>query len=528
MYVRTKVFKNRDGSTRTYLQLVKAERVNGKVRQRVVANLGRLEHLQEGALDKLIEGLVRFSRSEWIRGQALQMTACRAKSWGCSSVFYRLWQQVGLEEIITRLHKGSQVEADINEALFAMVLNRLMEPCSKLMVSQWMRKIYRPQWEGISLHHLYKALDFVATHKEHIERFLFHRVRDLFRMELDLVLWDATTTYFEGRAAEGLARYGFSKDKRPDRLQIMIGVLTTGDGFPIAHEVFAGNTAEVRTFREAIRKVKETFRLGRVILVADRGMVSQEVLKELEREGLQYIVGVKLRKLKVAKEVLARAGRYKEVGESLKVKEVVHQGKRYIVCLNPQERERDRAVREEVIEELKAKLRGGERRALIGNRVYRRYLEIKKDALRLNKEKIRQEALYDGKYVLLTNSGLDAAEVALSYKGLWVVERAFRELKSTLDLRPVYHWTEKRIRGHVMVCFLAFMLEMSLKKKLDERDKRVKFRELLIDLEEVRAVEIEVDGKRYVVRTELQGEASSAFSAVGLRPPPRVMEVPRG
>jgi len=198
MYVRTKVFKNKDGSTRTYLQLVKAERVNGKVRQRVVANLGRLEHLQEGALDRLIEGLVKFSRSEWIKRQALEMTAYKAKSWGCSSVFYRLWQQVGLEEVITKLHKGSQVKADINEALFAMVLNRLMEPCSKLMVSQWMRKIYRPQWEGISLHHLYKALDFVADHKEPIERFLFQRVRDLFRMELDLVLWDTTVRGEDG------------------------------------------------------------------------------------------------------------------------------------------------------------------------------------------------------------------------------------------------------------------------------------------------------------------------------------------
>jgi len=525
MFVRTKTFKNKNGSTRTYLQLVTTKRVNGKVRQKVVANLGRLEHLQEGSLDRLIQSLIRFSKTKWIRQEALKFHAERARSWGPALVFYRLWQDLGLEKIIKKLVKNSQHQFDVNEALFAMVLNRLCDPSSKLMMTRWMRTIYRPEWERLSLHQFYRALDFLAQHKEEIERALFLRVKDLFRLKLDLVLWDTTSTYFEGEAAKGLAEYGFSKDKRPDRVQIMIGVLTTRDGFPIGHEVFPGNMAEVKTFKRALQKVKREFGFERVIMVADRGMVSQEVLNEIEAEGLEYIVGVKLRKVKAGREVLSRGGRFREVEKNLKVKEIWEKGKRYILCFNPEEAERAKEVREEVLKELREKMKRGGMRDLIRNRIYRRYLKINKEAVEVDEEKIREEEIYDGKYVLLTNSDLSAEEVALGYKGLWRVERAFRELKSTLELRPVYHWKEKRIRGHVMICFLAFLLETALLRKLLEKGEEVGFKELMVDLGEMRAVELEVEGRRYVVRTELEGKAYAAFKAVGLRPPKRVVEV---
>ncbi|MGI9951970.1 IS1634 family transposase [Moorellaceae bacterium AZ2] len=268
---------------------------------------------------------------------------------------------------------------------------------------------------------------------------------DLFNLKLDLVLWDTTTTYFEGRAAEGLAEYGYSKDNRPDGVQIMIGVLMSRDGFPIAHEVFPGNTAEVDTFRDVLQKVRQKFALNRVILVADRGMVSEKLLKEIEEAGLEYIVGVKMRKLKAMREILTRGGRYHEVSPELKVKQVVHEGVHYIVCLNVKEREHDRKVREEAVARLKEKLSQGQFKQLIGNSAYRRYIKVDGSRTSLDEEALKEEAKYEGKYVLRTNTALSPEEVALSYKGLWQVERAFKELKSGLDLRPVYHWTEKRI-----------------------------------------------------------------------------------
>ena len=527
MFIRTKVFKNRDGSTRTYLQIVKGEREGRKVRQVVVANLGRLEELRDGGLDRLIEGLARFSRYQLVKDGALRPEAGWDKAWGPVLIFRRLWDELGLPAILERLMGASAATSDYPEAIFAMVLNRLCDPASKLRVSEWIRTVYSPEWGSLELQHFYRALDFLTERKAEIETAVYDRASDLFNLRLDLVLWDTTSTYFEGRAAEGLAEYGFSKDKRPDRVQIMVGVLMSRDGFPIAHEVFPGNTAEVETFRHVLAEVRTRFNLGRVILVADRGMVSEKVLQEIEKAGLEYIVGVRMRKLSAAGEVLSRAGRYREVSPNLKVKEVLHQGRRYIVCLNPEETGRDAKVRGEALAKLKEKLRSGRAKQLIGNSAFRRYLKLSGVGLSIDTNVVEAEARYDGKYVLRTNSSLSPGDAAQAYKSLWQVERAFRELKSGLDLRPVYHWTEKRIRGHVMVCFLALVLETALRRKLTATQAEVRYDDLLQHLTELRAVEIRLDGRTYLTRTELTGHAPLAFKALGTRPPAHVSEMPR-
>lgn len=527
MFVRTKVFRNKDGSTRTYLQIVKGERVGGKVRQKVVANLGRLEHLEKGGLDRLVEGLARFSRYQLVKDKARKLEARWAKTWGPALVFRRLWEELGLEAVLEGLLEETAVVSDYEEAVFAMVLNRLCDPSSKLRVSEWMDTVYRPEWEKLRLQHLYRALDFLAEHKAEIERRLHDRTRDLFNLKVNLLLWDVTSTYFEGRAAEGLAEFGFSKDNRPDRVQIMVGVLMSRDGFPIAHEVFPGNTAEVETFRHVLADVRKRFELGRVILVADRGMVSEKVLREIEEAGLEYIVGVRMRRLRAAREVLSRAGRYREVSPNLMVKEVIHQGRRYIVCLNPEQAEHDAKVRKEAVARLREKLRSGRTKELIANSAFRRYLKLDGARVSVDERALAEEARYDGKYVLRTNTTLSPEEAALAYKSLWQVERAFRELKSGLDLRPVYHWTEKRIRGHVMVCFLALVLEMALRRRLAGLKDQVRHEDLLQHLSELKAVEIHLDGCRYLARTELVGHASLAFSAMGMRPPAHIREMPR-
>ena len=526
MFVRTKVFRNKDGSTRIYLQLVTSERVGDRVRQRVVANLGRLDELQAGALDRLIEHLARFSRRQWILEKARQIEARQARTWGPVLIFRRLWEELGLRATFAWLLDGTAVQTDFEEAAFAMVLNRLMDPMSKLGVSEWIKTVYRPEWERLELNHFYRALDFLAEHKALLEEALYARVWDLFNLKLDLVLWDTTTTYFEGRGAEGLAEFGFSKDKRPDRVQIMIGVLVSRDGFPIAHEVFPGNTTEVDTFRHAMEKVKRQFHLGRVILVADRGMVSEKLLGEIEEARLEYIVGVRMRKLKAAQEVLSRPGRYRKVAANLWVKEAIHQGVRYVVCFNPEEKERDRQTREQAVARLKERLEAGKVKQLIGNSAYRRFLKLDGTRVSIDEQALRQEARYDGKYVLRTNCSLSPEEVAESYKSLWQVERAFRELKSGLDLRPIYHWTEKRIRGHVMVCFLALVLEMALRRKIKELGEEVRYDDLLLDLCQLKAVDLHVDGSHYLARTELTGRAEVAFRAAGVRPPLHVTEMP--
>lgn len=257
-------------------------------------------------------------------------------------------------------------------------------------------------------------------------------------------------------------------------------------------------------------------------------MVSGPVLEEIEGERLEYIVGVKMRKAKAVQEVLSRAGRYKKVRDNLMVKEVDLDGERYVVCLNSEEAELDRQVREEMVAKLRQRLQKDGLKSLVGNSGYRRFLKVAGTKAGIDEDTVKQEQRYDGKYVLKTNNrSLSAEEVVMAYKDLWRVEQAFREVKSGLDLRPIFHWTEPRVRGHIMVCFLAFLLQSALRRRLEEEKSEVPYVELIHDLKQVRAFELELDGVKYLVRPPLYGSSYEAFKAAGIRPPAEAAVVQR-
>ncbi len=522
MYTRTKTFQNKDGTTRTYLQIVQTRRIGNKVRQKVIANLGRLEELQEGSLDRLIEGLTRYSFHQWVKLNAGQLAAKRARQWGPAIIFGHLWQELGLAGMVSKFL--GQHQTDYALAAFTMVLNRLCDPRSKRGVDKWVKQVYLPGLEKLQLHHYYRALDVLAEHKKELEEGLFARIRNLFDLKLDLVFWDTTTTYFEGRGPQMVER-GCSKDRRSDCQQLVIGVLMTQDGFPVAHQVFPGNLADIDTFRVCLKEVQTRFSLGRVILVADRGMVSQKLLSQIQEAGLSYIVGVRMRKLKGMAELVTDPGPYQKVRDNLMVKEILYQKERYIIYHNPQEAQKDQLFREEMLLALARKLKGGSKQ-LVGNRGFRRFLKIQGKAVTIDQELVSQEARFDGKYVLKTNTALTPSEVALSYKSLWQVERAFRELKSVLELRLVYHWNDRRVEGHIMVCFLALVLETALCRRLKEVGSTFSYLDLVEDLGQLQAVEVELAGKHYLARTEMAGDTYEVFKALRLRPPKLIQEMP--
>jgi len=358
MYARTKKFTNKDGSTRIYVQIVVNKRHGDKVRQKVIANLGRLKDLQQKPLEQLIGSLARYSVHQWTRFTPEKLKTKRAGEWGPALIFGSLWKKLGLEKILEQVMSDTQATSDYALATFAMVLNRLSDPQSKRGVNKWVEKIYHPGMPSLQLHHYYRALDYLAKHKNEIEERLFDTVRTLFNLDLDLVFWDTTSTYFEGNGPE-IAQLGHSKDHRPDRKQLVVGVLMTRDGFPVAHEVFPGNMADIKTFRHCIKQVQQRFNLGRVILVADRGMVSKDLLEEITSAGLSYIVGMKMRSVRTLREVLSRGGRYQEVSENLQVKQVYHEDNRYVVCFNPQQARRDEQSRQQMVDKLKERLKKG-------------------------------------------------------------------------------------------------------------------------------------------------------------------------
>lgn len=526
MYTRTKTFTNKDGSQRTYLYIVEGVRENGKIRQKIVANLGRLEDMQSGDLDRLIESLAKFSKRKWVQAEAAKIMVDRAREWGTDLIFHNIWENLGLPATLERLLAKTDITTPISEAIYAMVLNRISDPLSKRAVSEWASDIYRPSFAALQLHHFYRALDFLIENQNSIEQDLFEKTKNLFNLDLDMVFWDTTSTYFEGEGPEGLAEYGYSKDHRPDRVQVVVGILMTRAGIPVAHQIFPGNTADIDTFKAMIQEARSRFRLRRAIFVGDRGMVSQKLLDELDRQHIEYIVGMRMRKMKAVEQVLKTGGRYKVVSNNLRVKEVwSDDADRYIICYNPIQAEHDRKAREETVKKLEKHLKENGLKQLIGNSGYRRYLVIEGPKAGIDYQAFEKEARYDGKYMLRTNTILDTDQAALAYKELWRVERAFRGLKSTLDLRPVYHWKEIRVRGHVMVCFLALVLESALQRSLKNSKKQVEYTYLIRDLRQLKAVELTLEGQRYLCRTEMPGCSYQAFNAIGLRPPEHVAQI---
>lgn len=524
MFVRVKKIKG-NGREYSYLQVVETRRDKGRVLQHVVANFGRLDEVvASGDLDRVIEGLAAHSKTirliESYRGGALQ--AEWDKVWGPVLIFEKLWQELGLHELIPELVRGRRLEYDFERVIFAVALQRILAPGSDRSGAKWIHTIYADGFERLRLKHYYRALRILWDKKERIEKALYHKGLDLFNQPLDLVFFDTTSLYFEGLGPLGFAKLGKSKDHRPDHPQIVMGILMRRDGLPVACETWPGNTADVTRLTVIANLLKERFNIGKVVVVCDRGMVSKKNLEALTAANFEYIVGVKMRGLlEVRGDVLARAGRYQVVADNLQVKEVWVKERRYVLCFNPDEAEKDRQDREKILAKLKEKLKSGGVKKLIPNRGYRRYLKVTEGKFEVNQAKIQEEERYDGKYVLRTTTDLRADEVAVAYKNLLWIERLFRDLKSLLETRPIFHhWVRDNVKGHVFGCFLALYMVVVLRKKIEALGRKVEWEDLVRDLSQIRAIGLRLEGQRFLLRTDLAGVAHLAFKAMGLRPPP--------
>ncbi len=548
-------FRTKTSGPRTYLQVVENRWEGRRSRQRVVATLGRLDQLQQsGQLDALLASGARLARSVLLLSEHAQgrLASISVRHIGPALVFQRLWQQTGCQHVIQQLLKGRRFEFSIERAIFLTVLHRLFDPGSDRAADKWKNSYEIEGCEDLQLHHLYRAMGWLGDelprkgqtdktpfaprcNKDLIEEALFARRRDLFT-QLQLVFFDTTSIYFEGQGGETIGQRGHSKDHRPDLKQMIVGAVLDGQGRPICCELWPGNTADVTTLIPVVDRLRSRFGVTKVCIVADRGMISKETIEELEKEerGWQYILGARMRSQNEVKdEVLARAGRYRVVHPErqtkqdpapLKVKEVQVENRRYIVCLNDDEARKDAADREAIVASLQEKLRSGEK-SLVGNKGYRRYLRSTgPDHFQIDEAKIEEEARYDGKWVLRTNTDLDTAEVALQFKRLWMVEAWFRSCKSLLQTRPIYHKCDETIRGHVFCSFLALVLRQELEARLARDGHNLEWADVIQDLDRLQMVEVEQDGKRFLLRSDLQGTCGTVFRAAGVAVPPTVQQ----
>jgi len=531
-----------------YLQIVENRKEKGKVKQRVIATIGRMDRMQaKGRVETLIRSLSRFSERAMLILTGQSDVSAEAVKIGPPIIFERLWKETGIGKAIKGLLQDRRFEFDVERAIFLTVLHRLMVSGSDRFCARWRRDYLIEGTEDLDLHHLYRAMTFLGEelkdqkdatpfaprcNKDLIEEMVFYDQRDMFS-ELELVFFDTTSIYFEGRGGETVGQKGFSKDHRPDLNQMVVGAIIDDKGRPICCEMWPGNTTDVKTLIPVIDRVRKRFGIHRFCMVADRGMISAETIKELEERNISYILGTRMRRVKEIKlDVLSRGGRYKKVYPEgvtskdpapLKVKQVLYNKKRYIVCLNSRQARKDARDRKAIIASLKEQLKKGPK-SLIGNKGYRKYLKLDKDSARIDMDKVEYDSRFDGKWVLTTNMNLAADKVALKYKELWQVERVFRDIKSILETRPVYHQRNENIRGHVFCSFLALVLRKELEKRLNQAGHVFEWSDIKQDLKALQQVTIEEDGKCFTIRSECKGHCGKIFQAVKVALPPTIRE----
>jgi transposase len=550
-------FRQKKSGNRVYLQIVENRWEEGKSKQRVIATLGRLDKLQQdGQLDGLLQSGARFAESVMVLSahRQGQTPAIRTQHIGPGRVFARLWEELQMPQVIRQLLAGRRFTIPIERVLFLTVLHRLFVSGSdRSCVLVWKKDYEIPGSETIALHQMYRAMGWLGEplpeddqdgatpfaarcRKDAFEEALFERRRDLFS-ELELVFFDTTSIYFEGEGGAKLGQYGHSKDHRPDRKQMVVGVVLDGQGCPLCCELWPGNVTDVKTLIPIVDRLRKRFRIGSICVVADRGMISKETIAQLqdEQRDVRFILGARLRNVKeIYQNVLARGGRYREVNPQrekssdpspLKVKEVRVDQRRYVVCLNDEQARKDRADREAIVSALREQLKQGDK-SLVGNKGYRKFIKTGGKTFSIDEAKVKRESRFDGKWVLQTDlDEMSAAEVALKYKQLWMVEEMFRTAKTLLETRPIYHHCDDTIRGHVFCSFLALVLRKELQDRLASAGERFEWQEILSDLKSLQSVEVEHEEKRFLLRSEARGSCAAVFRAAGVAIPPTVQNL---
>ncbi len=561
MYLRTTARRTKSGELVRYVQLAHNERNAGGVPvARVIHNFGREDRLDREALVRLVRSIQRFlGGEETLRaGTPEGFEFVRAPESGGPHVVDALWSQLGIGKAIARVVAGGRGRVGVERAIFTMVCQRCLEPASKLEATRWLgRDVALAGVEAVSDDELYRAMDFLLACSERVQESVFFSVAHLLNLEVDVIFFDTTSTYFEvdvdedegdeeeqdgePAAAEGpLRRLGHSKDHRPDLPQVVIGLAVTREGIPVRVWVWPGN-ANDQMLVEQVKADLLGWRLGRAIYVVDSGFAGRDNLRRLRSAGGHYIAGVKLRSgMAQTDAALSRQGRYRQIRDNLRVKEVrVGVGdaaERYVVCHNPAEAERDRARRQARIERIErelARLKAQRERAkskaereahqrgecaLRDHPSLSRYLrQTTGGRLVLDRAKIAAEERLDGKYLLTTSDpSLSAEDVAVGYKQLIEAERSFRDLKGTLLLRPVFHRKDERIRAHVLICFLALVII-----RVAETRTRETWRTIRAELGQIRQGHFRSDDGEFTRTSELTPRQRDLHAALGIPEPPR-------
>ena len=541
MFVRKSKVKQ-NGKSYTYLQLVHNRRErSGKVKTDIILKLGREDLISSSFVTDMVEALAPYA-DKTVTQSDTAFQFLRSREVGVVWFLHELWNRLGMGKAISSLVEDRKFRNPIERMIFAMVAGRIVSPGSKLSIEHWVEnKVLVPGLKKVDVHSLYRAMDLLVESDEQIQHAVFTSVAKEAKLELDLVFLDTTNTYFEcdvDESPSGLLKRGRSKDNHPELPIVSIAFAVTKQGIPIRCWTFPGNTSDQKIV-DQVKSDLGQWNLGKVIMVGDAGFNSAENRKVLLRECGDFILGEKLRtgSQGAAVEALHRKGRYRTLDNGLQIKNVImDEGlateRRFVIVKNPDAEKRDRLVRNSIIDEVKHRLDSLSQRegkdhtkatcALRSHGTFGRYvIQTKGGVLKLDKKKISSEELLDGKFLVSTsNMVLDAADVAMGYKQLFEIERVFRDMKNVLEIRPVYHRLDDRIRSHILICWMAMVLVRYAEEKTGSS-----WFSISRTLDDITAGLIETNSSSLWYTSQISDEATEIFSKLGLKLPGKVLEV---
>jgi transposase len=545
MYLRTTKRTNKDGSVVTYYQLAHNERdpVTKKPVAKIIHSFGRADELERDQLVRLCRSIARVCNLEVMDpfdndaqlpltnmvGLPLDLKLHRTYAYGVPLLAETLWERLGIGKLLRSICKKNALRTPYDLALLAMVTNRLCEPESKLGVwDRWLPAVYMPSCQDLKLKQMYEAMDLLYDHAEEVEKHVFFQTANLFNLKVDLIFYDTTTASFSIDQEDDLRRFGHSKEGTWAP-QVVVALAVTPEGLPVKSWVFPGNTADVSTV-ERVRSDLRGWNLNRAIFVADSAMNSKNNREELARACGKYLLATRMASISEVKhEVLGKRGRYHVIRDNLHAKEVIigdgERRRRYILCYNPKEAERQKRRRAEVVRFLEEELARHPRPKatarwaidLLASLRFKRYLKVTKGGLiRINRGAIRDAAKYDGRWVIETNDDtISLEDAACGYKGLMVIERCFRSLKRTrIKMSPVHHWVPRRIEAHVKICLLALLMERLAELRCEKPWSRIKQ-----DLEELQISYFSTSEHTFYRTNEITSKVRSLLKSLKISPP---------
>lgn len=534
-----------------YLQIIHSYRKEGKVKHKVIANLGRADAIAQSSLENIINSLRKYLDKENSQYKDIsKMKETKRVNYGYIA-YKKLWKEFNLDEILGDLIKRRKIEYNFKDLIFSLVANRLLFPSSKHGFYTDRDKIFEYD-KDLQLREVYASLDILSENKDKIESELFHNNRDLFNMEVDVVFYDVTTYHFESQKADAKRDFGFSKANKVNEVQVVMGLLIDREGRPIGYELFPGNTFDGKTMVKFLKKLKNKFKLNQVIIVADKAMNSKINLKDIKEQGFDYIVSSRIKNLpkKIQQQILSEEGYQDLAGEekdhiyNYKVidydnKVIYEEGKEKkqitlkekMVCSYSSKRaEKDKQDRQRAIEKAEAIIEEQDHSKIKTKRGYKKYVAEKTNQqtgatpLELDKERIAKEAQYDGYFALqYSREDLSAKEVIRQYHNLYKIEESFRVLKSTMKTRPIFLRTEEHIEGHFIICFIAFMLQRELEFRLRRKSIEYSSDKIKESLSNLEFSQLEIENTPYYLKGEQNKVASDIFALLRIKHPKNLM-----